>query len=58
MISLTHGISDMTQMNPSMKQKWNQGIENRLVVAKQERSGKGMDWEFGISRCKLEIQNR
>ena len=24
-------------------------IENKLVVAK----GEGMDWEFGISRCKL-----
>ena len=28
-------------------------IENRLVVAKGERGGEGMDWEFGISRCKL-----
>ena len=23
------------------------------MVAKQERVGGGMDWEFGISRCKL-----
>ena len=29
------------------------GIENRLVVAKGEGEGGGMDWEFGISRCKL-----
>ena len=27
--------------------------ENRFVVAKGEGSGKGMDWESGISRCKL-----
>ena len=28
-------------------------IENRLVVAKEDGSGGGMDREFGISRCKL-----
>ena len=28
-------------------------IKNRLVVAKGEGSGGEMDWEFGISRCKL-----
>ena len=28
-------------------------IENRLVVAKGEENGGGMDREFGISRCKL-----
>ena len=28
-------------------------IENRLVVANREGVGGGMDWEFGISRCKL-----
>ena len=28
-------------------------IENRLVVAKQWSGGKGRDWEFVISRCKL-----
>ena len=28
-------------------------IENRLVVAKGEGVGGGMDWEFGMSRCKL-----
>ena len=40
----------MTPMNPSMKQKQNQNIENRLVVAKGEG---GKDWEFEISSCKL-----
>ena len=28
-------------------------IENRLVAAKGENVGRGMDGEFGISRCKL-----
>ena len=36
----------MTQMNLSMK-------ENGLVVAKGERGGGGMEWEFGSSRCNL-----
>ena len=28
-------------------------IENRLVVAKWEGIGGGMEWEVGVSRCKL-----
>ena len=28
-------------------------IESRLVVAKGERGGSGMDWEFGVSRYQL-----
>ena len=28
-------------------------IEIRLVVAKGERDGRGINWEFGISRYKL-----
>ena len=28
-------------------------IENRFVVAKGEGVGGGMEWEFGVSRCKL-----
>ena len=30
-------------------------LENRLVVAKGEGEGggRGLDWEFGINRCKL-----
>ena len=27
--------------------------KKRLVVAKGERGGSGMNWEFRISRCKL-----
>ena len=30
-----------------------QTIEDRLLVAKGEGGGRGKDWEFGISRCKL-----
>ena len=36
---------------------WNRNrltdIENRIVVAKEEGNGGEIDWEFGISRCKL-----
>ena len=28
-------------------------MKNRLVVAKGVRGGRGVDWEFGISRYKL-----
>ena len=28
-------------------------IENRLVVAKRAGVGGGMEWEVGVSRCKL-----
>ena len=28
-------------------------IENRLGIAKEKRERRGMDWEFGVSRCKL-----
>ena len=38
----------MTQVNLFTKQK---DLQNRLVVV--EGRGGGMDWEFGISRCKL-----
>ena len=43
----------MTQMNLSMKQKQTHRHKNRLVVAKWEEVGGGMNWEFGVSRCKL-----
>ena len=38
-----------------MKQKQTHGhsIENRLGVAKREGVGGGMEWEVGVSRCKL-----
>ena len=28
-------------------------IENRLTIAKEEWGRRGMDWKFGVSRCKL-----
>ena len=28
-------------------------MENRLVVTKREEIGGGMEWEVGVSRCKL-----
>ena len=44
----------MAQIKLSMKQKQNQRcIDNRLVVVKGVRGGRGLDWKFGISRCKL-----
>ena len=44
-----------------MQHKWTQlqnrnrltDIDDRLVVAKGEDGGRGEDWEFGISQCKL-----
>ena len=41
----------MTQMNLSTKQK--EETENKLVVAKEEGFGRGMEWEVGVSRHKL-----
>ena len=40
----------MTQVNLSMKHKHRQ---NRLVAAMGVGVGGGIEWEFGISRCKL-----
>ena len=39
-------------MNVSTKQKQTD-VDNRLVVAKGDGGGGGMEWEFGICRCKL-----
>ena len=40
-------------MNLFTKQKPNQGHRNRLAAAKGVGDGGGLNWEFGISRCKL-----
>ena len=32
---------------------WLRDPENRTVVSKGEREGRGMDWEFGVGKCKL-----
>ena len=42
----------MVQMNFSTEKKI-MDMESRLMVAKGEGVGSGMDWEFGVSRCKL-----
>ena len=43
----------MWHMNLSTKQNRLTDMENKLVVAKGEWEESGMDWEFGVSRCKL-----
>ena len=43
----------MTQMNLSRNRNRIMDIENRLVVAKGVGVGGGMEWEVGVSRCKL-----
>ena len=42
----------MAQMNLSTENKI-MDLENRLVVAKGEGKGGGMDWELGVNRCRL-----
>ena len=42
----------MTQTHLQNKKRLTH-IENRFVFAKDEGRGRGVDWEFGISRCKL-----
>ena len=42
----------MTQINLQNRNRLTD-IENRLIVAKREWGKGGMDWKFGISRCKL-----
>ena len=46
----------MAQISLYTEQKQTE-IENRFMVAKGEGHGKGMDWEFGVSRCKLGEDN-
>jgi len=41
----------MAQMNLSTEKKL-MDMENRLVVT-EVGGGSGMDWEFGVNRCKL-----
>ena len=43
----------MTQMNLPVKYKPTTNTEIRLVVANGEEVGGGMEWEVGVSRCKL-----
>ena len=44
----------MTQMNLSTKQKWTHRHREQTGGCQGGRGWKGeMDWEFGVSRCKL-----
>ena len=52
-ISLTYGIQSMAQMVLSLQQKQIKDMENRLVFARGEGGGRGMDGEIGVSKCKL-----
>ena len=45
--------SKATQMNVLITQKQTHDIEIRLVAAEGERSGWELDWEAGISGCKV-----
>ena len=40
-------------MNLSMKQKQNQGHREQTGDCQGEGNGRGLDWEFGVNRCKL-----
>ena len=50
-ISLVCGIQ--TQKSVPTKQKQLPDVENRVVVPKGGLREGGMDWEFGVSQCKL-----
>ena len=43
----------MTQLRMMFNRNRLTDIENRLVVANGEGRRGGVEWEFGISRCKL-----
>ena len=43
----------MAQMSLSTEKNELMDMENWLMVAKGEGERSGMDWEFGIGRCKL-----
>ena len=43
----------MTQMNLSAKQKQNHRYREQTCGSQGYGAGRGMDWESGISRCKL-----
>ena len=38
---------------PIYKLETDTDIENRLMVAKGQEGASGLDWEFGVGRCKL-----
>ena len=42
----------MAQMNLFTNEK-RSDMGNRLVIVKGKGAGSGMDWEFGVNRCKM-----
>ena len=48
----------MAQMILSIKQKQIMDMENRLVVARGQERGSGMDGEFGVGDANCSICNR
>ena len=52
MISLLCGISNMAQMNLSAKQKQMHRRREQTRGCQGGGRGSGMDWEFGVGRCK------
>ena len=54
MISLMCGIKNTAQMNLSTKQKpTHRHREQTCGCQEGWGGGRGMDWEFGVGRCKL-----
>ena len=53
MISLTSGIQYMVQTNLSIEKKQTHGHREQTCYCQGGRGGRGVDWEFGISRCRL-----
>ena len=43
----------MAQMNLTSEKKHSHRHEEQTCGCQQGRGGSGMDWEFGVSRCKL-----
>ena len=42
-----------TEQESASQMQVTSDIENRLLVSKGEGGGEGMEWEFGINRCKV-----
>ena len=43
----------MTQMNLAMKQKHTHRYREQICGCQRGGAGGGMEWEFGVSKCKL-----
>ena len=58
MMSPVRGNENMAQINENMAQinlpmKQNHAKETKLVISQVERAGGGVEWEVGVSKCKL-----